>query len=286
LKIAEKLDDHTVEELESAGAGPRSVAELERLRDASTALPPPTDLPPFRYGPRPSVEEQRGIINAAQQIAVNYAKSLPDFMCVEVVRRYDDARASMDLRDTLEIKLSYFDQREAYQLLTVNGRPTVRPFESVGGATSQGEFGSLMVSIFEGKSKTSFIWDHWTTIRKHLAHVFSFRILPANSNYHLAFGQNSYGRLNAIVGQHGFIYLDRETNQILRIITVADPPEKFPVQQSTSVLDYDFRTVGPNQFLLPVRADIRMTAGPLHTKNLIEFHDYRKFTGESSITFH
>ena len=59
LKTVEKLDDHTVEELESAGAGPKSVAELERLRDASAALPPPADPPPFRYGPRPSIEEQR-----------------------------------------------------------------------------------------------------------------------------------------------------------------------------------------------------------------------------------
>ena len=30
------------------------------------------------------------------------------------------------------------------------------------------------------------------------------------------------------MGQHGFIYLDRETNQILRIVAAADPPEKFP----------------------------------------------------------
>ena len=143
----------------------------------------------------------------------------------------------------------------------------------------------MMFSIFEAKSRTSFIWDHSTTIRQRRAHVFSFRILPGNSNYHLAFGQ-TYGKLDAVVGQHGFIYLDRESNQILRILTVADPPEKFPVQQSMSVLDYDFRIVGPSQFLLPVRAEIRMTAGAIHTRNLIEFHDYRKFTGESTITFH
>ena len=81
----------------------------------------------------------------------------------------------------------------------------------------------------------------------------------------MAFGQ-SYGKLDAIVGQHGFIYLDRETNQIVRIVAAADPPENFPVQQSSSVVDYDFRTVGSNQFLLPVRADIRMTAGVIFAR--------------------
>src|ERR1051325_4170496 len=107
LKAVEKLDRRTVEELESAGAGPKSVAELERLRDGSTSLPRPAGPSPFRYGPRPSIEEQQRIINAAQQIAINYGGSLPDFLCLETIRRYDDVRASMDLRDTLEIKLSY-----------------------------------------------------------------------------------------------------------------------------------------------------------------------------------
>jgi hypothetical protein len=288
IKPAEKLDDRTVEELESAGAGPKSVAELGRLRDASQALPSPAAPPAFPHpAARPAIEEQRRMINAGQEIAVNYAKSLPDFICTEVVRRHDDSRAAMDLRDTLEIKLSYFDQREEYRLLTVNGRPTIRPFESVGGATSQGEFGSMLFSIFSGESKTKFMWDHWTTLRKREAHVFSFRILPENSNYHLRFGQNAaYGKADAVVGQHGFIYMDRETNQILRIIADADPPPHFPVQQSSVVLDYDFRDVGGREFLLPVRAEIRMSAGALHTRNLIDFHDYRKFTGESTITFH
>jgi hypothetical protein len=285
VKPAEKLNDQTVEELESSGAGPKAVAELERLRDASTSLREPTGPLPFHYGPRPYIEEQRVVINAAQHIAVNYAKSLPDFMCTEVVRRYDDLRNGMNLRDTLEIKLSYFDQREDYHLLTVNGRASFRKLESVGGATSQGEFGSLMFAIFSGESKTTFTWDHWTTLRRRPALVFSFRILAEHSTYHLGFGQ-SFGKLDAVVGQHGFIYLDRETNQILRIVAAADPPAKFPVQQSTTVLDYDFRTVGTSDFLLPVRAEIRMAAGSLHTRNLIEFDNYRKFTGESTITFH
>src|SRR5438132_646371 len=55
LKSVEKLNNHTVEELESAGAGPKSVAELERLRDASAALPPTVDPSAFHYGPRPSI---------------------------------------------------------------------------------------------------------------------------------------------------------------------------------------------------------------------------------------
>src|SRR5579859_2796501 len=47
LTLSEKLDMRTVEELESEGAGPESVAELEWLLDASAGRPVSTAKPPF-----------------------------------------------------------------------------------------------------------------------------------------------------------------------------------------------------------------------------------------------
>src|SRR5690349_6329436 len=69
-KLSERLDDHVIEELESEGAGPKSVAELERLRDASHAFPPPAAPPEFPHDPTPSIPEQRRIVNAAQEVAL------------------------------------------------------------------------------------------------------------------------------------------------------------------------------------------------------------------------
>ncbi len=286
LKPGERLDLHTIEELASRGGGPKTAAELDRLREASERLDPPAVLPAFPHDPAPTVEEQRRLVHDAQDVAIHYALSLPDYICSEVVRRYDNIRGGMDLRDTLEIKLSYFDQREDYRLLTVNGRPTVRGYENVGGAISQGEFGSMLYAIFGGETKATFEWNHWTTLRKRPAHVFSFRIRTENSQYALRYGSGStLGSRSAIVGQHGFVYIDKETRQVLRIAADADVPRGFPVQQASTLLDYDFTTIGGRQFLLPLHAEVRMTAGQLHTRNLVEFHGYRKFTGESTITF-
>ena len=39
------------------------------------------------------------------------------------------------------------------------------------------------------------------------------------------------------------------------------------------------------QFLLPLRAQIRMATADLRTRNDVEFHSYRKFAAETSITF-
>ena len=286
VKPSERLDDHVIEELESEGAGPKAVAELERLRDLSHALPAPAAAPEFPHDPTPSIPDQRRIVGAAQEIALSYAKSLPDFICTELIRRYDDLRGVMQLKDTVEVRLSYFDQHENYRLLSVNGKMSNRPFEEIGGAVSEGEFGSMLASIFIGESKTVLRWDHWTTIRKRVAHVYTFRIPAERSTYKMQFRSDPRGGTMSITaGQHGLVYVDRETNQILRIYAQADIPLSFPVRESSTLLDYDFAPVGGRRFLLPLRADVRMATDHVHTRNLVEFQGYRKFTGESTITF-
>jgi hypothetical protein len=230
-KPSERLDDHVIEELESAGAGPKAVAELERLRDVSHDFPPPAVPPEFAHDPTPSIPDQRRIVGEAQTIALNYAKSLPDFLCTERILRYDDTRGVMQLKDTVEVRLSYFDQHESYRLLNVNGKMSSRPFEEIGGAVSEGEFGSMLASIFMGESKTILRWDHWTTIRKRVAHVYTFRIDVEHSTYRLQFRSDPRAGTRAITtGQHGLVYLDRETNQILRIYVESDIPRSFPVR--------------------------------------------------------
>ena len=46
VKMVEKLDDRTVEELQGMGAGPKTVAALRELGDASGSLPMAAPPPP------------------------------------------------------------------------------------------------------------------------------------------------------------------------------------------------------------------------------------------------
>lgn len=285
-KISERLDDQVIEELESEGAGPKSVVELERLRDTSRAFPPPAVRPEFPHDPTPSIPEQRRVVNAAQEVAIHYAGSLPDFLCTETILRYDDVRGFLQLNDTVLVRLGYLDGHENYRVLSINGKLTMRTMEELGGAVSEGEFGSMLASLFVPDSKTVFRWDHWTTIRKRIAHVYTFRIPVEHAAYRMQVRAGPRDALQSVLaGQHGFVYIDRETNQILRILSEADVPANFPVRESATLLDYDFTTIAGRRFLLPVRADVRMATDRLHTRNVVEFRDYRKFTGESTITF-
>jgi hypothetical protein len=288
VKPAQRIDTVVVEELESEGAGPKAVEELERLAELSSDLPDPNPAPVFSHPPAPSEAERRGILQGARRIALNYTRSLPDFICTEMVRRFENGRGSWELKDTLEVKLSYFDQKEEYHLLRRNGRASVASYRDVGGAVTEGEFGSTLASIFAPDSQTEFRWDHWTTLRKRTAHVFTFHIAVEHSTYKMEYGTRPGMRTSSVItGQHGAVYVDAETNQVVRLISDSDSiPPDFPVQIATTALDYGFVDVGDRKYLLPLRAEVRMATSFLRVRNLVEFNGYRKFAGESTITFH
>ena len=90
VKMVEKLDDRTIEDLQSLGAGPKTVAALKELGDASSSLPqavPPPPKPVMVPIPPPDSIEQAKIIDEAREYVMNYTKSLPNFICVQVTRR-------------------------------------------------------------------------------------------------------------------------------------------------------------------------------------------------------
>lgn len=289
ILLIQKLDDHTIEELESEGAGPKSVAELLDLRDNSAGLPAPVSMPEFPAPAAPNAAEQDVVLRAAAMNAGKYSAELPDFICTEIIHRYEDIgdAGRWKLKDVLKVKLTYFDHREHYQLAAINNHPTGREYDytSVGGAVSEGEFGSDLLTLFLPHSKTQTQWDHWTHLRNRDAHVFAYRIETVNSNYRLEFGFKGSRPAVAAVGEHGYFYVDRATGQVLRINRTADLPADFPVRKATTLLDYDFIEVGGHRFLLPLRAEIRMATDYILTRNVIDFTEYGKFEGQSKITF-
>jgi len=287
LVLAESLNDHVIEELESQGAGPKSVAVMLDLRDASEGLPAPTALPEFAEPPLPLRAEQDAILKSAAEHAGSYSAGLPDFICTEMVRRFDDVGGTgkWKARDVLTVKLTFFSRRENYELVAINNRPTHRNYEAIGGAVSEGEFGSDLVTLFDPQSRTYLRWDHWTHLRKHVAHVFYYRIDRANARYRLEFGMGDSPHVATTVGEHGYVYVDRDTGEVLRLNRSADIPTSFPVRRATTLLDYDYAAVAGRQYLVPLRAEIRMATDYILTRNQIEFTGYRKFSGESTITF-
>jgi hypothetical protein len=290
LDLGEHLDWLVIEQLESEGAGPKTIAGMEMLVDESEGLPAPKALAGFPTAAAPSASEEAFALAEAARNSLNYAATLPDFICTESVRRYEDMKRkekqNWTLKDTLTLQLSYFGHVEDYKLTTVNGKRTYRSYEEMGGAESQGEFGSLLLSIFRDAPRSRFAWDHWTTLRRRRTHVYRFHIGLEESTYNVQFASSWQGSMTARTGQHGFIYVDAESNRVVRVYADADSiPPDFPVTNVYTLLDYDFVDVGGHAFLLPIRALVRMGTNRVQTRNEMAFESYRKFSSDANITF-
>ena len=84
------------------------------------------------------------ILDEVRQNALNYTKTLPDYLCTQVTRRKaapanarHDGEPSWQTMDTLTIRLSYFEQKEDYKPISVSDRQDAENVSlfSLGGIT-------------------------------------------------------------------------------------------------------------------------------------------------------
>jgi len=286
LKLSQHLDARTIDELQGLGAGPNTMEALRKLVElsASAPAPPPKPVkiapPPI---PAPPLAEQKALLERVRQYALNYSKNLPNFICTQVTRRYSDRNNSgfWQTEDTLTTRLSYFEQKEKYELVMVNNHSTTQSYHSLGGASSSGEFGSMLQQIFDKDSGATFNWQRWATLRGKRAHVYTYHVPMPNSQWRINYERTQ----EVIVGYSGLIYVDRDTEMVLKITLEGEIPPSFPIQQASTALDYDYTTISEHTSMVPLKAEVRMRHDNLFTKNIVEFHLYRKFGAEASITF-
>ena len=290
VKLTTQLPEGFLLEMKTAGVGPKTEEALQALAARSKNLPAPSQAgakevvaPPTR--PAPSPEEQKRILDGMREYAANYSKNLPDFICVQVTRRYVDP-AGLELwqkQDTVTAKLSYFEDKENYDVILVNNQPVQNmAIQQLGGASSTGEFGTMLKEIFEKESHTEFHWLRYGTLRGRLMHVFSYKLPRRYSKWTV-----KYDDLDPVIaGQEGLVYVDHDTELIMRIAqNTTDIPAGYPLFKAWTTLDYDFTKIGESEFVLPLRAEVRMRAAKLLTKNEVEFRLYRKYSAEATITF-
>ena len=289
IKVTNKLEDRVVEELQGAGAGPKTIAALRKVSAASLALdsaPPPPPKPVPVVIPPPNSIEQKKILDQITEQALNYTENLPNYICTQVTRRHIDPSGteSYSLYDTVQEQLTFFDKKESYKVTMVNNRSVANGdhFQQ-GGATSSGEFGTMLREIFEPSSHTQFDWERWATLRGRRMYVFNFRVEQEFSKYSILH-VDSHRQI--ISGYHGLIFADRDTKSIMRITVLCDTiPADFPIQQVGLTLDYDFTKIAEQEFLLPLKSDLHSREGKYLSWNETEFRLYRKFGTESEIKY-
>jgi hypothetical protein len=288
IKLTDKLDDRTIEDLQSLGAGAKTVAALRELGEASASLtvaPPPPPPPVYVPPPPPDSEEQAKIIDQTREYALNYTKQLPNFICVQVTRRDIDPSGSGNNwyhSDTITARLSY-NGTENYEVIFHNNQPVTNSnMRQFGGTSSEGEFASMLAEIFEPQTHTEFSWDHWGKLRGRKTYVFAYDVQQEFSHYRV----EAEGAQTIVPAYRGQVYIDEDTKMVVKIVMKPyDMPTSFPIHDITTSLDYDFETIGDQKFMLPLKSVLTSKRDRQMSKNDIEFRLYRKFGTESTIKF-
>jgi hypothetical protein len=238
----------------------------------------PSDAPPD------SVEQKKVLADATEYV-IHHEINLPNFICTQVTRRYEDAGGRNVWRpiDIIVERLTYFDRKEDYQVVELNGRPADVPHNRLNGASSSGEFGSVMKGIFAPDTETQFTWQSWFTLRGRRMHVYAYSVRANRSNYHIVVPNRS---IDLAAAYHGLIFIDSRKHFVHRITLHADGiPPSFPIQDVSLALDYEYTTIGDGDYLLPLTFELRSREGNILIKNDVDYEDYRKFGADATVKF-
>jgi VWFA-related protein len=235
--------------------------------------------------PSPSPDELETIIGGARKRALDYNKSLPNFVCIEVTSRSVDqsGNGNWKHRDSIAELLTYHDRQESRSTLEVNGKRSSlkRADMNATWPISVGEFGALLNLVFAPSSKTQFTWKEAGSLGDGgNLQILSYRVARENATLDLSESNNTIG-----VGFHGLVYIDAATSGIRRITVEADNlPHDFSMHAAAMTVDYDYVAISGRDYLLPVSSTVSLLR---HRKQLelneIAFRNYRRFASRTKI---
>ena len=167
--------------------------------------------------------------------------------------------------------------------ITDEGKASTLKYENLGGATSSGEFGSLLTAAFSPQSRAEFKELRKDIFNKRQTVVYDFKVKKAFSANQIT---DRTTHQSVIAGYQGTVWIDAETKRVLRIEQSSEGvPANFAITLSESAVEYDWVKIADQPYLLPVRAEVLLGSDRdrYYTRNVIEFKNYRKF--DSDIKF-
>ncbi|HVN03417.1 MAG TPA: hypothetical protein VMT86_03305 [Bryobacteraceae bacterium] len=225
------------------------------------------------------------VIEKAREAAATFLESLPNYFCQEIMTRYQSSShpANWQPLDVVSMALVYDHGQESYRNIEINGKATKKSVEDLPGAWSTGEFGSVLADLFSPNTGADFEYRSQSRSAGRAAMVYDFEVEREHSHWRIMVAsqliQPSY---------KGSVWIDKETNRVLRIeMQATHLPEAFPVDHVEMATDYQFVRFGDREFLVPVHADsLACQRGSDDcNRNAIDFRNYHKYAGESTITF-
>ena len=264
------------------GKPPVRASGRDAQEDTAAASLPPAEP---RAEVPPPINNRQAFILKAREVAATFLEGLPNYICQEVATRYvSETRVpSWSVVDVVAAELIYEGGKESYRNVTINGKPSKKPPEE-SGAWSTGEFGTILAALFNPATDGKFKYVEDATMAHQPASVYDFQVVRLRSSWTI------HVPSQYIVPAHkGSVWIDKQSAHTLRIeMQAKDVPTEFPLISAESAVDYDYISLGtPEKFLLPVHAEVLSCARGSNQceRNAIDFRNYHKFSGESTIKF-
>lgn len=236
--------------------------------------------------PSPAVHARfDALVEKARSWVANFTSGLPNYLCNQDTTRYvqESRDSEWEAQDVVTAKVIYDHGREQYSDITVGGRKTKKSMMQLGGQTSTGEFASLLYSLFNPGRQAEFTFKNSGSADDRPVAIYNFKVLLPRSDWSIIVG----GQLLR-PAYSGTVWIDRKSAVVRRLQMQANNiPHDFPMDYVETAVDYDMVSLGAQQFLLPIHAsNISCERGStVCAKNTIDFRDYHKFEGSSTITY-
>jgi hypothetical protein len=237
---------------------------------------------------RPPDEELKSLLAQAAQYANSYWDSLPNFTCQQITERFAGSSRGdkWEPIDTLTGRLNYFDHQEDWEFQEYerdHKKSTDRSSDPGRGISDFGIFGGVIRGLFRPSAKPEISWFENDVLGDGTVLVFKYRVAKEHSNLVL----RASAMQVVLVGYHGMVYIDSATGEVRRITQIADEvPKRYPIYETLVSTDYDYVSIGGQQYLLPIGAQIivreRSHKGRLEL-NEIRFRDFHRFRSTSRI---
>ena len=184
--------------------------------------------------------------------------------------------------DRIVERLTYFDQEEHYEMVSINGRPApgVEHLQLTG-ATSVGEFGSALREIFSPATGTEFKWVRIMSIRGRRVYVFKFKV-PKETGIEI---RDVERNADVTVGYDGFVFIDAQIGTVLRVTSSLHLPPGLSIKTADRSVEYAPVTIADKTYTLPVHSEVIMQNENTRYVNEIEFTNYHKFGTESILHY-
>jgi hypothetical protein len=226
------------------------------------------------------------LIRRAADAAMEFTETLPSYVCTEQVTRMqsESTPANFQPIDVVTMEVLYTDGREDYRNIQINGKKTVKKIEETGGAWSTGEFGTVLVNLFNPATGATFHFRRDSRAGGVMAKMYDFEVtregFPLDHSHRCAdlrsglrgFGVDRPGHRARAAHRDGRQGLPRGVSHGPRGIghrLPVHPPGRSQAVPAAGAC---------GNLELPARH------GPLLAQR-DRFPNYHKYTGESTITF-